>query len=382
MASTNPSTENGTADADGVSEEIAATHREETRGYWKLAAILFAGGGIGAVVPDILHQPSHPVWVYLLPWLAVASGAVCWFIAPFARRRWLHLVAITATIEIAVTVAFADQIFSIYYTFIAIFVAYMFSDRRAIAAHIGFAALVSFAPLIYDPDGARESLIRALVLAPTLILAGGAVAYLRERLEASEDRYRNLSERDPLTGVGNYRMLSVRVPKELGRHRRYRRPLALMVIDLDDFKRINDSYGHQRGDYVLQEVGLALLAGVREHDIVVRQGGDEFAVVAPETDRNSADQLAKRLVSSITKISAGGVTLGASMAYARFPDDADSLEGLLGVADARLRDAKSRKPFRYARSASTDGVAGDSGSGAAGAEGEPDGVTDRAEAPR
>ena len=119
-----------------------------------------------------------------------------------------------------------------------------------------------------------------------MILAGGAVAYLRERLAASEDRYRRLSERDPLTGVGNYRMLSLRVPRELRHHARHGRSLALMVFDLDDFKRINDSYGHQRGDAVLQEVASALLAGVRDHDVVVRQGGDEFAVVAPRAGRD------------------------------------------------------------------------------------------------
>ena len=250
------------------------------------------------------------------------------------------MTAVVATLEIALTVALADPVFAIYYTFIAIYVAYVFTSRFAISAHISFAAVAAFAPLAYAPELARESLIQGFVLVPTLVLAGGTVAFLRERLAASEDRYRDLSERDPLTEVGNYRMLSVRVPRELRRHARLDRPLALFVIDLDDFKRVNDSYGHQRGDTVLQAVGRALLDGVRDHDIVVRQGGDEFAVVAPETDRLAAEQLASRLCDAVSAISADGNPVGASMGAAHFPRDARTLEGLLAVADARLREAK------------------------------------------
>ncbi len=116
------------------------------------------------------------------------------------------------------------------------------------------------------------------------------------------------------------------------------------MIDLDDFKRINDSYGHQRGDVVLQEVAKALLSGVRDHDIVVRQGGDEFAVVAPETGEEEADRLAERLSAAVHRVSPDGKPMSASMGCARFPEDAETLEGLLAAADARLRGDKSTKP--------------------------------------
>ena len=330
-------------------EELAAA-REQTRQSWLLASLLFVGGGLGAILPDALHVPAHPPAIYLLPLLAIVSGFVCWQVAGLASRQWLHVTAAVAALEIALTVGFADERFSTYYTFVAIFVAYVFRDRRWIAAHIGFVALLSFAPLLYADESARDGLLRGLVLVPTLLIAGITVAFLRERLETSEERYRDLSERDPLTGVGNYRMLSVRVPQELRRHRRYGHSLALFVIDLDDFKRINDSYGHQRGDAVLQDVGLALMAGVRDHDIVVRQGGDEFAVVAPETDRFAADQLCDRLAAAVGRISADADPVGCTMGAARFPEDADSLEGLLAVADARLRSAKGAKPSRDSRS--------------------------------
>lgn len=332
-----------------ATEDASAARRAQTRLHFRLAAVLFFGGGLGAILPDLLQEPAEPATVFLLPLLALISGVVVWVLSPYLPRWALHVVAVVATLEVALTVAFADSIFAIYFTFVAIYAAYVFTSRRAIAFHVAFTSLASFAPLVYDPDQARESLIQGLVLIPTLILAAGTVAFLRERLAASEARYRHLSECDPLTGVGNYRMLGVNVPRELRRHRRFGRPLALFVIDLDDFKRINDSYGHQRGDAVLQEVGRALSAGVRDHDIVVRQGGDEFAVVAPETDREAADLLGERLRQAVGGIAADGNPIGASMGCAYFPDDAETLEGLLAAADARLREAKGEKPLRPER---------------------------------
>jgi diguanylate cyclase (GGDEF)-like protein len=324
-------------------EDAAALRRAETILNYRLAAVLFLGGGIGAILPDALHQPAHETTVFLLPLLALVSGAIVWALSTRLPRRGLHVVAVVATLEIALTAALADQIFSTYYAFVAIFAAYVFKRRSEIAAHIAFTCVAAFAPVIYEEDS-RQALIEWFVLMPTLILAGGAVAFLREQLNSSEERYRRLSECDPLTGVGNYRMLTARVPRELRRHTRFKRPLALFVIDLDDFKRVNDSYGHQRGDAVLQAVGRALEEGVREHDIVVRQGGDEFAVVAPETGEEAARQLAARLRAAVGGISEDGKAIGASIGCARYPEDADTLEGLLASADARLRQAKGEKP--------------------------------------
>ncbi|MCB8969871.1 MAG: GGDEF domain-containing protein [Thermoleophilales bacterium] len=335
--------------ADETARDDLMQRREQTRQQYVLAAILFVGGGVGAVLPDALHEPAHPPTIYLLPLLAIVSGAVTFALAPRLPRSALHVVAVVAALEVALTAGLADQIFAVYFTFIAIFAAYVLESRRAIAAHVGFVCLLAFVPLLYAPDDARENLIQALVLVPTFVLAGGAVAFLRERLAASESRYRQLSEVDPLTGVGNYRMLSLRVPRELRRHRRHGRPLTLLVIDLDDFKRINDSYGHQRGDAVLQEVAAALLDSVRGDDIVVRQGGDEFAVVAPETDESEAHDLARRLGEAIASVAPDGSGIGASIGAAYFPADAETLEGLLAAADARLRGAKGEKTVSYDR---------------------------------
>jgi two-component system cell cycle response regulator len=141
--------------------------------------------------------------------------------------------------------------------------------------------------------------------------------------------------------VGNYRMLTERVSREVLRHLRHDRELALLAIDLDRFKQVNDEHGHHRGDEVLREVAATLLQNVRTHDIVVRHGGDEFAVVATETEPDEAMALAERLRDAICELSPDGMELGASIGVAHFPHDARTLDGLLVVADRNLRDVKA-----------------------------------------
>lgn len=333
-------------------EGPAAPPGQTTTQHVRLAAILFIGGGLGAAPADALHEPAFGPEIYLLPLLALVSGVFCWLISTRVSRPWLHVLALVATAEIALTVGYAGSVFAIYYIFVAIFVAYVFRDRRAIAAHVLVASAAVFAPVFYDPDAARDHLIQGVVLVPSLILTAGAVAFLRERLAASELRYRHLSERDPLTGVGNYRMLTSRVPQELEHHRRHKRPLALLSIDLDNFKAVNDTYGHQRGDRVLQEVGIALAGAVRASDFVVRQGGDEFGVVAVETGRESAEELAGRLRGAVAAISVAGIPMCVSIGVAVYPDDGTGLERLLAAADERLRHDKESKPEHRPRAMS------------------------------
>jgi diguanylate cyclase (GGDEF)-like protein len=324
--------------------EPVATEISLQRRYWRLAAVLFIGGGLGAAPSDALHQPAHPNTIYLLPLLAIVSGLVCLALASHVDRRWLHLMTVIATLEIALTVWLASGIFAVYYILIAFYAAYVFRSRAAIGFHFAFASLAALAPIAYEPETARQTLEQGLALIPTLWLTGGAIVFLRERLEASESRYRVLAERDPLTGVANYRVLTEQLPQELERHARHQHSLALVVLDLDDFKRVNDQYGHQYGDRVLQEVAGALMGSVRSHDTVVRHGGDEFSVIAPETDRRHAEALATRLRECLKGISVHGYPLGACSGCAIFPADAETLNQLLAHADVELRASKSSRP--------------------------------------
>jgi diguanylate cyclase (GGDEF)-like protein len=124
------------------------------------------------------------------------------------------------------------------------------------------------------------------------------------------------------------------------RHARHERPLAAFALDLDGFKAINDRYGHAAGDEVLVEVARALTRTTRAQDTVVRVGGDEFCVLAPETDRYAATLLAERLRAGVAEAVVGIGPLRVSVGFALFPHDARGPQQLLAKADAAAIAAK------------------------------------------
>lgn len=119
-----------------------------------------------------------------------------------------------------------------------------------------------------------------------------------EALRQSEERYRNLSLVDSLTGLFNSRSLHERLQAEVERATRYSRPLSLLVLDCDNFKRINDNFGHLEGDRVLQALARVIGEGLRASDSAYRYGGEEFVVLLPETEADAGKQLAERLCRS------------------------------------------------------------------------------------
>ena len=162
------------------------------------------------------------------------------------------------------------------------------------------------------------------------------------RRQLRERRLEELSRRDPLTGLGNARLLRERIAYEVGRHARHQRPLAVLVLDLDGFKSVNDRFGHAAGDEVLVEVGAAIARTVRDQDTVVRQGGDEFCVLAPETGPEEAEILIGRLRDAVGSAVSGLSGLSASFGAAVFPADGETAAELLDAADAVAMDAKRR----------------------------------------
>jgi diguanylate cyclase (GGDEF)-like protein/PAS domain S-box-containing protein len=116
-----------------------------------------------------------------------------------------------------------------------------------------------------------------------------------EALKASEARYRDLSITDGMTGLFNSRHFYECIEKELERARRYGRPLSLLLMDIDNFKKVNDQYGHLEGDKVLQSLAMVIRGCLREMDSAYRYGGEEFIVVLPETRREDAFIVAERL---------------------------------------------------------------------------------------
>ena len=146
---------------------------------------------------------------------------------------------------------------------------------------------------------------------------------------------------DPLTGAFNRRYLEAHVPKLLARCRAARRPIAVLAIDIDRFKRINDAHGHPAGDRVLKQVVDRATSALRPSDLVARMGGDEFTVVMPETGLDATLQIAERLRRRVGNVPIEGVAVTVSIGAATSrPDEEEKLDATLQRADAALYKAK------------------------------------------
>src|SRR3954469_17946095 len=161
-----------------------------------------------------------------------------------------------------------------------------------------------------------------------------------QMLRRSQAQMARLIILDPLTNVLNARAFADRLGQELDRNRRYPRPLALMYMDLDNFKVINDTHGHQTGDAVLRLVADAMRSSVRQADVVGRLGGDEFAVLMPETDAALADAAAKRLIAGLRNVFKGTPNVTASIGVVSCAATDASTDDLLRRADQAMYDAK------------------------------------------
>ena len=161
-----------------------------------------------------------------------------------------------------------------------------------------------------------------------------------QMLRRSQALLARLVTQDQLTNVLNARAFADRLSQELDRNRRYPRPLALLYMDLDNFKVINDTHGHQTGDAVLRLVADAMRSSVRQADVVGRLGGDEFAVLMPETDAQLADSAAKRLASSLRNVFRGTPNVTASIGVVSCTATEANTDDLLRRADQAMYDAK------------------------------------------
>jgi len=180
------------------------------------------------------------------------------------------------------------------------------------------------------------------------------------RTKQAHDRIRKLQitleqmvVSDPLTGLHNRRYLMDRMLQEITRSDRHGEPLALAMIDLDAFKPINDQFGHVLGDKVLRAVGSAISKSVRVSDIAARYGGDEFAVILPQTPAEGAMRVCERLLRNISEIVLQDETgrtfrITASLGLAYYPaDDVETPEDLVHSADGALYGAKRSGKNRY-----------------------------------
>lgn len=169
--------------------------------------------------------------------------------------------------------------------------------------------------------------------------------HLLKTIQEYSIKLEELSIRDPLTGLYNRRKFQEFLLNEIIRESRHDRSFSVIMIDLDDFKYINDTYGHPIGDMVLKEITILFGAGLRRVDMLARIGGDEFAIVLPETDVASGLQVANKLHQSLAEkvfeLPVGKIHLTASFSMVSFPADGKTAEEIYSAMDVVLYKAKT-----------------------------------------
>lgn len=201
-------------------------------------------------------------------------------------------------------------------------------------------------------DELRESLERAVAQRTAELKAANARlgAEIGDRRQA-EERARHLADHDALTGLPNRRLLEDRLTQALALSQRNRKQTAVMFVDLDRFKTINDSLGHAAGDEVLQEVARRLVKQLRVGDTICRIGGDEFVVVLPEAKRSTdAAHVAGKIIETLSqpvRAADRELTVTPSIGIAVFPEDGRDAETLIRNADAAMYHAKESGRANY-----------------------------------
>jgi diguanylate cyclase (GGDEF)-like protein len=328
---------------DDTSRRLEGVSEFRLRGG-RLGGLLFCAGALVTALGTLTFDAPPPTWVFAVISLAFLTGiaglSIDWQRVP---APWLDLVPAIATAQITAIVwgMGADGLsYSWLYLIVVVTVAYSIRSRAVIAAHMAFILVCLAAPLANPAIASSDALRDLLASGPTLILTCALVTYFRERLEAGRAAYQKLSERDPLTGLGNYRTFYERLEYEIVRHQRHQRRFAVMLLDLNGFKQVNDTFGHLEGDRLLREVGNVLSATVRDEDSVARQGGDEFSVLAPETTWGEVVALAGRIREALAEVVANDRVISTSIGWAIYPENGETIEQLLAHADAELRNNK------------------------------------------
>jgi diguanylate cyclase (GGDEF)-like protein len=167
---------------------------------------------------------------------------------------------------------------------------------------------------------------------------------LQDELKEANERYRRLSITDDLTGLYNRRYFFEILEREFERAVRYHLPLALVIIDVDHFKEVNDNFGHLQGDVILTEIASLITGNLRSHDIVARYGGEEFVLLLPmasgDTARSVSEKI-RRLIERHRFKGAGDHSITVSIGVCTYPTSAvERIDDLISLADGGLYEAK------------------------------------------
>ncbi len=304
-------------------------------------------GALGALLP-------HPPYFNTTGILIVDGLALLWglWMFRYAGRIpfWLLRVApALATLMTSFAVYYSGDStsgYALFYVWVGLYVFYFPVSRADAAfnvlwAFINYGVVIAITPAA--PPGASSIVVHHFVItAGTLITAATLLTYLRIRVERLMRRLTDAARTDPLTGLPNRVALHEALERELERAKPEGRPTSLLIFDLDRFKRVNDRYGVSEGDRVVRRVAALLEESTRIMDVVARSGGEEFAIVLPETDQHRAFLFAEELLDRLRKaFSSPRIELTASVGVATSPGHASDLAGLMTASDGALHAAKA-----------------------------------------
>jgi len=298
--------------------------------YWAIWCTWWLGDGVGVIVvtPLVLLWRENPS----LKW---------------SRNQLIELGFLCLGLFFTAYFVFGDRFHSLVKDYpleylcipFLIWAAFRFGRRKAATATFFLAVIATWGTLHGFGPFSRQSQNTSLLLLQAFmgIVATTSLALAAETTEhkRAEEHVRQLAVTDPLTGLANYRRLLGAVDLEIKRYGRTGRSFAILLFDLDGLKRINDNYGHVVGSRALCRLGEVLRTYCRGVDTPARYGGDEFAVVLPETTAKSAEQIATRIRDRVAK-DEEVPPISASVGIAVFPEDGETIETLLSRADRSL----------------------------------------------
>lgn len=332
-------------------------YRNEVSSRWMLAAMI----GTNAVYIVLINLA--PASKALVP-AAILYGAAPLAITLIRLKHFTHplrwiLVALYCTLSIFLLsiqfrpgngsdLAMNGVLFTVYFGCCLHF--WWMYWRATAGAFITIAGFFAWA-FVFVAAPLHEAFLSQLPLEneiwnlPKYVVAVGMILLL---LEDQIEHNRHLALHDVLTGLPNRRLFQDRLTIALERARRTESQAALLVIDLDRFKKVNDTFGHHVGDLLLQRVGTLFAGRVRRSDTVARTGGDEFSVVLEEpTSRSEAVHVGESLMQLLRDpidLGEHTVSIGASVGVAIFPQDANTSEALCIAADLKMYDYKHGSP--------------------------------------
>jgi diguanylate cyclase (GGDEF)-like protein len=319
----------------------------------RFGALLFGGGAAVTALGLLLPHQSQVDEAGLA---AVAAGAALGAAALVLRGerlpRWaFQLVATAGTVFVSLALLFNGERSGgpaggdeMYYLWVVLYAAYFLGPLATATQAAGIA--LAYAATLSAIDPGPIAVSRWLSTVGLVVGSAVVVRLLSARVARLVDSLEQVARTDHLTGMPNRLAFEELFDRQVSSALRTNRPFALLLADLDHFKELNDRLGHGAGDAALAELGPLFTAELRGHDLAARVGGDEFAVLLPETDRDGALETGDRIAQAVfERLRARGAPVTLSYGVATFGADGRTLDDLTKAADEALYTAKRRGPI-------------------------------------